>query len=79
MAHFIGLFGAIEEAQNALSCKNGLGDRQIGKLTTATSHILVKFFAVACKVCLPISLAVRRILFYSVWLAGITVEVAVKH
>lgn len=43
MAHFIGLFGAIEEAQNALSCKNGLGDGQVGKLTTATSHTLVKF------------------------------------
>ena len=41
--YFIGLFGAIEEAQNSLRCKNGLGDRQVGKLTTATSHTLVTF------------------------------------
>ena len=46
MAHFIRLFGAVEGAQNALCCKNGLGDRQVGKLTTATGQTLVNLSCV---------------------------------
>lgn len=78
MAHFIGLFGAVEKVQNAFSCKNGLGDRQVGKLTTAAHHILLT--CVLWLASLPVSLFIIFLLYQwvarlsAVWLAGRTVE-----